>query len=166
MVQLSAHDVLPLKTFRRTLDVQEQRAAALWEAVTGAVDILIARSNPAAMPSSSMICRVLRRTRCHAQARRREVDIKTLTAHLSGVGYTQMDLVEMPGDQFTRPAANSRRVLARGGPPNARQEVFGDEIQTIPKFDPGDAAIAERSRRDAASATHRRRRSPNACWPR
>ena len=30
-----------------------------------------------------------------------ELDVEVLTAHLASVGYTQMDLVEMPG-QFTR----------------------------------------------------------------
>ena len=63
-----------------------------------------------------------------------EIDVEVLTAHLAGVGYTQMDLVEMPG-QFTRRGG----ILDIYSPESERPvriEFFGDEIDTIRRFDP------------------------------
>ena len=42
VVRLPAHDVLPFENLSPHPDVQEQRAAALYKLVTGAVSILIA----------------------------------------------------------------------------------------------------------------------------
>jgi transcription-repair coupling factor (superfamily II helicase) len=98
MVRMPAHDVLPFENLSPHPDVQEQRAAALWKLATGTVSILIAPVEAAALRLfdsgyySSLAVTV---------RRGEEVDIEVLTAHLSSVGYTQMDLVEMPG-QFTR----------------------------------------------------------------
>jgi transcription-repair coupling factor (superfamily II helicase) len=63
-----------------------------------------------------------------------EVDVEMLTAHLAGVGYTQMDLVEMPG-QFTR-RGGILDVYSPESDRPVRIEFFGDEIETIRKFDP------------------------------
>ncbi len=63
-----------------------------------------------------------------------EVDLETLTAHLGSVGYTQVDLVEMPG-QFTRRGGILDVYSAEADRP-VRVEFFGDEIETIRKFDP------------------------------
>ena len=57
-----------------------------------------------------------------------------LTAHLASVGYTQMDLVEMPG-QFTR-RGGILDVYSPEADRPVRIEFFGDEIETIRKFDP------------------------------
>ena len=62
------------------------------------------------------------------------VDTEKLTAHLNTVGYTKTDVVEMPGE-----------FAHRGGlldvyPPESdrplRIELFGDEVESIRKFDP------------------------------
>jgi len=63
-----------------------------------------------------------------------EIDIEVLTAHLASVGYTQMDLVEMPG-QFTR-RGGILDVYSPESDRPVRIEFFGDEIDTIRKFDP------------------------------
>ncbi len=63
-----------------------------------------------------------------------EVDVEVLTAHLASVGYTQMDLVEMPG-QFTR-RGGILDVYSPESDRPVRIEFFGDEIDTIRKFDP------------------------------
>ena len=63
-----------------------------------------------------------------------EVDIETLTTHLASVGYTQMDIVEMPG-QFTR-RGGILDVYSPEADRPVRIEFFGDEIETIRKFDP------------------------------
>ena len=63
-----------------------------------------------------------------------EIDVEVLTAHLASVGYTQMDLVEMPG-QFTR-RGGILDVYSPEADRPVRIEFFGDEIETIRKFDP------------------------------
>ena len=132
VVRFPAHDVLPFENLSPHPDVQEQRAAALWKLATGAVDILIAPVESAALKLFDLgyyagLAVTLKRGE--------EVDIETLTAHLSGVGYTQMDLVEMPG-QFTR-RGGILDVYSPEADRPVRVEFFGDEIETIRKFDPG-----------------------------
>jgi len=63
-----------------------------------------------------------------------EVDIEVLTTHLASVGYTQMDLVEMPG-QFTR-RGGILDVYSPESDRPLRIEFFGDEIESIRRFDP------------------------------
>ncbi|HEX7727869.1 MAG TPA: transcription-repair coupling factor [Terracidiphilus sp.] len=131
VVRLPAHDVLPFENLSPHPDVQEQRAAALWKFVTGAVSILIAPAEAAAM---RLFDRDYYASLAVTLRRGEEVDIEVLTAHLASVGYTQMDLVEMPG-QFTRRGG----ILDIYSPESDRPiriEFFGDEIETIRKFDP------------------------------
>jgi transcription-repair coupling factor (superfamily II helicase) len=111
--------------------VQEQRAAALWKLATGAVDILIAPVESAALKLFDLeyyagLAVTLKRGE--------EVDLETLTAHLGSVGYTQTDLVEMPG-QFTR-RGGILDVYSPEAERPVRIEFFGDEIETIRRFDP------------------------------
>jgi transcription-repair coupling factor (superfamily II helicase) len=131
VVRFPAHDVLPFESLSPHPDIQEQRAAALWKLSTGAVDILIAPVESAALKLFDLdyyagLAVTLKRGE--------EVDIETLTAHLASVGYTQMDLVEMPG-QFTR-RGGILDVYSPEADRPIRVEFFGDEIETIRKFDP------------------------------
>jgi transcription-repair coupling factor (superfamily II helicase) len=131
VARFPAHDVLPFENLSPHPDVQEQRAAALWKLATGAVDILIAPVESAAMKLFDFeyyagLAVTLKRGE--------EVDIEVLTAHLASVGYTQMDLVEMPG-QFTR-RGGILDVYSPDADRPVRVEFFGDEIETIRKFDP------------------------------
>ncbi len=131
VARLPAHDVLPFENLSPHPDVQEQRAAALWKLATGAVSILIA-------PVESAALRLFDRNYYAGLAvtlkRGEEVDVEVLTAHLASVGYTQMDLVEMPG-QFTR-RGGILDVYSPESDRPVRIEFFGDEIETIRKFDP------------------------------
>jgi transcription-repair coupling factor (superfamily II helicase) len=131
VVRLPAHDVLPFENLSPHPDVQEQRASALWKLATGAVSILIA-------PVESAALRLFDRDYYAGLAvtlrRGEEVDIEMLTAHLAGVGYTRMDLVEMPG-HFTR-RGGILDVYSPEFDRPVRIEFFGDEIETIRKFDP------------------------------
>jgi transcription-repair coupling factor (superfamily II helicase) len=131
VVRFPAHDVLPFENLSPHPDVQEQRASALWKLSTSAVDILIA-------PVESAALRLFDREYYAGLAvslrRSDELDLETLTAHLAGVGYTQMDLVEMPG-QFTR-RGGILDVYSPEADRPVRIEFFGDEIDTIRKFDP------------------------------
>ena len=131
VVRLPAHDVLPFENLSPHPDVQEQRAAALYKLVTGGVSILIA-------PAESAALRLFDRNYYASLAvtirRGEEMDVEILTAHLASVGYTQMDLVEMPG-QFTR-RGGILDVYSPEADRPVRIEFFGDEIETIRKFDP------------------------------
>jgi transcription-repair coupling factor (superfamily II helicase) len=131
VVRLPAHDVLPFENLSPHADVQEQRAAALWKLSTGAVSILIAPVEAAAL---RLFDREYYAGLALTLKRGEEMDVETLTAHLAAVGYTQMDLVEMPG-QFTR-RGGILDVYSPDGDRPVRIEFFGDEIETIRKFDP------------------------------
>lgn len=131
VVRFPAHDVLPFENLSPHPDVQEQRAAALWKLATGAVSILIAPVEAAAM---KLFDREYYAGLAVTLRRGEEVDVEVLTAHLASVGYTQMDLVEMPG-QFTR-RGGILDVYSPEGDRPVRIEFFGDEIETIRKFDP------------------------------
>src|SRR5246500_5446323 len=131
VVRFPAHDVLPFENLSPHPDVQEQRAAALWKLATGAVSILIAPVEAAAL-------RLFERNYYASLAvnlrRGEEIDIEVLTGHLASVGYTRMDLVEMPG-QFTR-RGGILDVYSPESDRPLRIEFFGDEIESIRRFDP------------------------------
>ncbi len=131
VVRMPAHDVLPFEDLSPHPDVQEQRAAALWKLATGAVSILIAPAEAAAL---RLFDRSYYSSLTVSVRRGEEVDVEVLTTHLASVGYTQMDLVEMPG-QFTR-RGGILDVYSPESDRPVRIEFFGDEIETIRKFDP------------------------------
>ncbi|MGB8260487.1 MAG: transcription-repair coupling factor [Terracidiphilus sp.] len=131
VVRLPAHDVLPFENLSPHPDVQEQRASALWKLATGAVSILIAPVEAAAL---RLFDRDYYAGLALTLRRGEEVDIELLTGHLASVGYTQTDLVEMPG-QFTRRGGIVDVYSPESDRP-VRFEFFGDEIETIRRFDP------------------------------
>jgi len=131
VVRLPAHDVLPFENLSPHPDVQEQRATALYKLATGGVSILIAPAEAAAL---RLFDRNYYASLAVTVRRGEELDVEILTAHLASVGYTQMDLVEMPG-QFTR-RGGILDVYSPEADRPVRIEFFGDEIETIRKFDP------------------------------
>ena len=131
VVRLPAHDVLPFENLSPHPDVQEQRAAALWKLSTGAVSILIAPAEAAAL---KLFDRDYYASLAVMLRRGDEIDVEVLTGHLASVGYARMDLVEMPG-QFTR-RGGILDVYSPDADRPVRIEFFGDEIDTIRKFDP------------------------------
>ncbi len=131
VVRLPAHDVLPFENLSPHPDVQEQRAEALWKLATSAVSILIAPVEAAAL---RLFDRDYYAGLAVTLKRGEEVDLEILTGHLASVGYTHTDLVEMPG-QFTR-RGGILDVYSPEADRPVRIEFFGDEIETIRKFDP------------------------------
>jgi transcription-repair coupling factor (superfamily II helicase) len=131
VLRLPAHDVLPFENLSPHPDIQEQRAAVLWKYVTGAASIIIT-------PVESVALRLFPRSYYTGLAlklqRGEEVDIGMLTDHLASVGYTQVDLVEMPG-QFARRGGIFDVYSPEADRP-IRVDFFGDEIESIRKFDP------------------------------
>ncbi len=131
VLKLPAHDVLPFENMSPHPDVQEQRASVLWKIATGAASIVIVPVEAASMrvfPADyyANLGRVLRRDE--------EVDMEELTTHLASVGYNPMDIVEMPG-QFTRRGGIFDVYSPEADRP-VRVELFGDEIESIRKFEP------------------------------
>jgi transcription-repair coupling factor (superfamily II helicase) len=131
VLRLPAHDVLPFENLSPHPDIQEQRAKTLWKIATGEASIVVAPVEAAAMklfpaPFYAGLAQVLRRGE--------EVDVETLLAHLTSIGYARADIVEMPG-QFTRRGGILDIYSPEADRP-VRFEFFGDEIESIRKFDP------------------------------
>ena len=131
VLRLPAHDVLPFENMSPHPDVQEQRASVLWKIATGAASIVIVPVEAACMrvfPADyyAQLGRVLRREE--------EIDMDELTTHLASVGYSPMDIVEMPG-QFTRRGGIFDVYSPEADRP-VRMELFGDEIESMRKFEP------------------------------
>jgi hypothetical protein len=131
VLRLPAHDVLPFENLSPHPDIQEQRAKTLWKIATGEASIVVAPVESAAMklfpaPFYAGLAQILRRGE--------EVDVETLLAHLTSIGYSRNDIVEMPG-QFTR-RGGILDVYSPEADRPVRFEFFGDEIESIRKFDP------------------------------
>ena len=131
IIKFPAHDVLPFEDASPHPEIQEERATALWKIATGAVSLVIAsleatvmRLRPAEFYAG--LARIVRRSE--------SLDVEELIEHLRVTGYASADMVEMPG-----------QLALRGGildvyPPESdrplRIELFGDEVESIRKFDP------------------------------
>ena len=131
ILRLPAHDVLPFESISPHPDVQEQRASVLWKIATHRASIVIAPVEAACMrlfdaPYYAGLAQELRRDE--------EVDIEMLLDHLRAIGYTQMDIVEMPG-QFTR-RGGILDVYSPEMDRPVRIDFFGDQIESIRKFEP------------------------------
>ncbi len=131
ILRLPAHDVLPFENVSPHPDVQEQRASVLWKIASNRASIVVAPVEAACMrlfdgPYYAGLAQQLRRGE--------EVDIEMLIEHLRAIGYTQMDIVEMPG-QFTR-RGGILDVYSPEMDRPVRIDFFGDEIESIRKFEP------------------------------
>src|SRR5271165_1372051 len=131
VVGLPAYDVLPFENLSPHPEIQEARATALWKIATGAASVAI-------MPIAATAMRLRDASFYSGLAtvvRRGEMfDPVHLVERLRIVGYSQVDVVEMPGE-FAH-----RGGLLDAYPPEldrpVRIELFGDEVESIRKFDP------------------------------
>lgn len=132
VLRLPAHDVLPFENLSPHSEIQETRAATLWKICSGHAPRLVI------VPLESACMRLFGRDYYAALALHLRVGEEhipeMLLEHLLSVGYTRVDVVEMPG-----------QVTIRGGivdvyPPEqerpVRVDFFGDEIESIRRFDP------------------------------
>jgi len=131
VISLPTRDVLPFQNLSPHPEIQEARATALWKIATGSAQIVI---TPA--PAGALRLRSAEYYAGQARRARRSeyLDAEELVQHLNSVGYTSTDVVEMPGEYAIRggildvyPAEADRPV---------RIEFFGDEVESIRKFDP------------------------------
>ena len=131
VVKLPAFDVLPFENLSPHPQVQETRAVALWKIATGAAQVVVAPVEVAAQKLFGAgyyadLARTLKRGAWH--------DLDELTTHLASVGYDAVDLVEMTG-QYTR-RGGILDVYSPEAERPVRIEFFGDEIESLRRFDP------------------------------
>ena len=132
IVRLPARDVLPFQNLSPHPEIQEERAAALWKIATGAASIIVSPVSATtirlrAAEYYSDLARVVRRTET--------LDTDVLLRHLNTVGYSAVDVVEMPGEYALR--GGILDVYSPEADRPVRIEFFGDEVESIRKFDPG-----------------------------
>src|SRR3954471_8045794 len=132
VVSLPTRDVLPFQNLSPHPEIQEQRAIALWKIATGTATIVLlpvmaATSRLRSADFYSELARIIRRGET--------VDTASLTAHLNSVGYNSTDVVEMPGEYALR--GGILDVYSPEADRPVRVEFFGDEVESIRKFDPG-----------------------------
>src|SRR3954469_11434245 len=131
VIALPAFDVLPFENQSPHPEIQEERAAALWKIATGAAAIVVAPIESALMrmrPAEhySGLARTLRKGE--------SIDSERLVEHLNLVGYVKVDVVEMPGQYAVRGGILDVYSPEMDRP--ARAEFFGDEVESLRKFDP------------------------------
>jgi len=132
IVRVPARDVLPFQNLSPHPEIQEERAAALWKIASGSASIVV---SPVAATTIRLraaeyysdLARVVRRTET--------LDTDALLRHLNTVGYTSVDVVEMPGEYALR--GGILDVYSPEAERPVRIEFFGDEVESIRKFDPG-----------------------------
>ena len=131
IVRLPAHDVLPFENLSPHPEIQETRAATLWKIASGTARLVIA-------PVESACLKLFHTDFYAALALRLKVGEEylpdMLVEHLLSVGYTKVDVVEMPGQITLRGGIIDVYSPEMDRP--VRIDFFGDEIESIRKFDP------------------------------
>src|SRR5579863_3122267 len=131
VVSLPARDVLPFQNLSPHTELQEERATALWKIATGKASIVVS-----AVAATAILQRSAEYYGDLARALRRgeSFDLDNLLAHLNTVGYISADLVEMPGQYALR--GGILDVYSPEAERPVRVEFFGDEVDSIRRFDP------------------------------
>jgi transcription-repair coupling factor (superfamily II helicase) len=131
IVSLPARDVLPFQNLSPHPELQEERATALWKISTGKAAIVVTPIAATAIRQRSAdyysdLARTLHRGE--------SFDLDNLLAHLNTVGYASADVVEMPGQYAVR--GGILDVYSPEAERPVRIEFFGDEVDSIRRFDP------------------------------
>lgn len=131
VVALPTRDVLPFQNLSPHPEIQEARATALWKIATGEAEIVLTP-----VVGSAMFLRSADYYADQARVARRgePLDVNDLVQHLNTVGYTRADVVEMPGEYALR--GGILDVYSPESDRPLRLELFGDEVESIRKFDP------------------------------
>ena len=131
IVQLPTRDVLPFQNLSPHPEIQEERATALWKIAAGLVSIVVApiAATTVRLASSEYYTDLARIVR-----RGESFDTESLLEHLNTVGYSASDVVEMPGQYALRGGILDAYSPEADRP--VRIEFFGDEVESIRKFDP------------------------------
>lgn len=127
---IPALDVLPAQGMSPHNEISEQRAVGLWRMATRPVPITVV---PVAAALLRLETREFYRQLALTIRKGDELTLEDVVSHLRSIGYESRDPVEMAGE-----------YSVRGGildvfPPEAEQplriEFFGDEIESIRRFD-------------------------------
>jgi transcription-repair coupling factor (superfamily II helicase) len=131
VLRFPAHDVLPFENLSPHPEIQEMRAATLWKIATGAAQMVIAPVEAACMRlfAADYYAGLALRLR-----RGEEYMPEMLMEHLLSVGYTRVDVVEMPGQVTVRGGIMDVYSPEMDRP--VRTDFFGDEIESIRKYEP------------------------------
>jgi len=131
VLRLPAHDVLPFENLSPHPEILEARAATLWKIAAGTARLVIA-------PVEAACMRLFPRDHYASLAlhlkRGEEYLPDMLVEHLLSVGHTRVDVVEMPGQVTLRGGILDVYSAEMDRP--VRVEFFGDEIESIRRFDP------------------------------
>jgi len=131
IVRLPAHDVLPFENLSPHPEIQETRAATLWKIASQQARLVIA-------PIEAACLKLFHADFYAALALQLKVGEEylpdMLVEHLLSVGYTRVDVVEMPGQLTLRGGILDVYSPEMDRP--VRFDFFGDEIESIRKFDP------------------------------
>ena len=131
VLRLPAHDVLPFENLSPHPEIQETRAATLWKIATNQARLIIA-------PVEAACMKLFPRDYYRALALHLKVGEEympdMLIEHLLSVGYTKVDVVEMPGQVTLRGGILDVYSPEMDSP--VRIDFFGDEIESIRRFDP------------------------------
>jgi transcription-repair coupling factor (superfamily II helicase) len=127
---LPALDVLPGQKLSPHSEIMEQRAIGLWRLATGRAPMTIAPLGSALLRthSASYYTRLALELRTGE-----EMPLEMLEAHLKSIGYERREPVEMTGEYSIR--GGILDVFAAENARPLRVEFFGDEIESIRRFD-------------------------------
>ena len=153
VISLPARDVLPFQNLSPHPELQEERATALWKIATGSASIVV---SPVAATAIRLRSNDYYADLARTIRRGESFDLEALLAHLNTVGYTSTDVVEMPGQYAVR--GGILDVYSPEADRPLRIEFFGDEADSIRKFDPTSQRSSNPSRRSPASSAHRNSR--------
>ncbi len=131
VLRLPAHDVLPFENLSPHAEIQEARASALWKMCSGKARVVIAPLEAACM---RLFSKEYYAGLALELKRGEEYDTEMLLAHLLEVGYTRVDVVEMPGQVTLR--GGIMDVYSPEMERPVRIDFFGDEIESMRRFDP------------------------------
>jgi transcription-repair coupling factor (superfamily II helicase) len=131
VISLPARDVLPFQNLSPHPELQEERATALWKIATGSASIVV---TPVAATAIRLRSNDYYADLARTIRRGESFDLESLLAHLNAVGYTSTDVVEMPGQYASR--GGILDVYSPEADRPLRIEFFGDEADSIRKFDP------------------------------
>ena len=131
VVTLPCYDVLPFENLSPHPEIQEERATALWKVATGAASVVI---TPACAALMRMRNAAFYADLARAVRRGESIDVEQLAGHLGTVGYAAVDVVEMPGQFALRGGILDVYSPEMDRP--VRIELFGDEVESMRKFDP------------------------------
>jgi transcription-repair coupling factor (superfamily II helicase) len=131
VVSLPARDVLPFQNLSPHPELQEERATALWKIATGTAAIVV---SPVAATTIRLRSAEYYADLARTVRRGESFDLDNLLAHLNTVGYAAADVVEMPGQYALR--GGILDVYSPEAERPVRIEFFGDEVESIRRFDP------------------------------